>query len=502
MSVWEKFTRRMKDIDALGGAAALLEWDQATGMPPAAQDARGEQVAVVGRIRHELATSPEVGEWLAALEAQPDLDETQRAAVHLASRRFRRASALPSRWVEEMARARNDGFGAWLKAKEASDFSLFEGALQHLVDLSREQAELLLPVTEGPGVAHPYDALLADYDPGSTVAELRPMFTRLSGELNTLLGALDGLAPPAEVRRSFEKDGLRRLSERVMKDFGFRMDAGRLDLSEHPFSTGIGPGDTRITTHLLPDNLLASIGAVTHECGHGMYEQGLPHHLAGTGLNEAAGFGMHESQSRFWENFIGRSLPFFRYLVPRMAGIWPDLDLTPEALYGAANRVERSLIRIFADEATYNLHIVARFELELGIFEGRIQARDLPDAWDEAYRRNVGVVAPTRRDGVLQDVHWSQALFAYFPSYTLGNLYAASLGATLEAEEPGLWTLVERGDFAPVLRWLRARVHQKGHLADAPVIFRAAVGDRDPVEDLVAHLWARQGALYGVSRPA
>jgi carboxypeptidase Taq len=232
-----------------------------------------------------------------------------------------------------------------------------------------------------------------------------------------------------------------------------------------------------------------------------MYEQGLPAQWAGTGLDKAAGMGLHESQSRFWENFIGRSPAFGRYLAPRMQGIWPTLAVSPDTLYGAMNKVERSLIRIFADEATYNLHIIARFELEVGILEGRLQAIDLPAAWDDAYRRIVGVVAPTAKDGVLQDVHWSGGAFGYFPSYTIGNLYAASFGAKIQEDLPDLHERVAHGDFAGILGWLREHVHAKGHLDDAPVLFRGVVGDRDPVEDMVAHLWNRHGTLYGVQRP-
>lgn len=501
---WTRLTDRLRELDAINSALALLEWDQQTGLPPAGAEARGEQLAVLGRIQHERSTAPEVGDWLAELDAASgSLDDLQRAALRQARRRYRRATVLPGRLVEEGARARSEGFAAWLSAKEAGSFAAFEAPLQRIIDLTREQASLLATVTENPGgIAHPYDALLEDYDPGSTVADLRPMFARLATELGQLLSAVEGRPHPAEVTRSFDVEGLRRLSERVMRDLGFDAKAGRLDLSEHPFSTGIAVGDTRITTHLLGDNLLASLGAVIHESGHGMYEQGLPAKWAGTGLNRAAGYGMHESQSRFWENFIGRSEAFFRYLVPRMAGIWPSVDLSPQDLYGAANRVQRSLIRIFADEATYNLHIIARFELELGVLEGRLQARDLPAAWDEAYGRIVGVVAPSPKEGVLQDVHWSSGLFGYFPSYTIGNLYAASLGASISAEQPDLWQNVERGDFRAILGWLRAKIHTRGAEKDAPDVFREAVGDRDPVEDLVAHLWRRQGALYGVTRPA
>ena len=499
MTPWEQLTARTSEIDALASAMALLEWDQQTNLPVAGGPARGEQLAVLGRIHHERSTGPEVGEWLAALQ-DGQLTDEQRAAVRGMRRRYRRATVIPARLVEESARARTAGFAAWIQAKEASDFRLFEEPLQRLIEVVREQAAHLATVADGP-VGHPYDALLEDYDPGTTVAELRPMFSRLSRELNVLLDAVAGRPHPAPVGRTFDHDGLRRLSDRILRDLGFDTRAGRLDLAEHPFSTGIGAGDTRITMHLVGDNLLATLGGVIHETGHGMYEQGLRADWAGTGLNRAVSFGMHESQSRFWENYIGRSQAFFRYLVPRMAGIWPDLALSPMDLYGAANRVERSLIRIYADEATYNLHIIARFEVELGILEGRLNAKDLPEAWDDAYRRNVGVVADNARQGVLQDVHWSSGLFAYFPSYTMGNLYAASLGATIEAQLPDLWAQVEQGDFHAILGWLRTHIHRPGSLMDAPDLFHAAVGRRDPVEDLVAHLWRRQGALYGVTRP-
>lgn len=492
MDAWKQLTARLDELDALAGAAAALEWDQQCYMPAGAAAARGAQNALLSRLHHERFTAPEVGGWLDALEGA-ELDATQRAAVTQLRRKYRRATVVPTRLVEALAHARSEGFAAWVDAKGKDDFSLFEAPLQRLLDLVREQAALYAD-----GAAHPYDGLLEDYDPGSTVADLRPMFGRLADALNVLLDALAARPHPEGTVPPVDADGLRRLSDRLLRDLGFDLGRGRMDLAEHPFTTNLGVGDVRLTTHLHPENLLATLGGTIHECGHGLYEQGLPDHLAGTWLNRAAGMGLHESQSRFWENFIGRSLPFCRYLVPRMQGIWPDLALTPQQLYAAANRVERSLIRIFADEATYNLHIIVRFELELGVLEGRLQARDLPEAWNEAYRRVVGVVAPSAREGVLQDVHWSSGLFGYFPSYTIGNLYAASLGARLEEELPDLWEQVERGEFAAILGWLRRNVHQKGATADAPVIFREVVGDRDPVRDLVDHLWRRQGALYGV----
>lgn len=493
MDAWTQLSTRIAELDALGGANAVLEWDQQTYMPPKAAACRGDQLALLQRLYHERFTDAAVGGWLDELDGA-SLDDTRAAAVRNFRRRYRRAVCLPTRLVEELAKARNDGFHAWVGAKAADDFSSFEAPLQRLIELAREQAACLATPEHG----HPYDALLEDYDPGSSVAELRPMFERLATELGTFLAAIDGRPHPAEFHAKLDVDGQRRLSHRVLRDMGYDMEAGRLDLAAHPFSTGLGLGDVRLTTRYFEDNVLSGLGSTIHEGGHGLYEQGLPARLAGTGLNAAASYGLHESQSRFWENFIGRSLPFFRYLVPRMQAIWPDLDVSPEGLYGAANRVQRSLVRVEADEATYNLHIIVRFSLEVEIFGGQLQAKDLPEAWTEAYRRVVGVAPPSPRTGVLQDVHWSSGLMGYFPSYTLGNLYAASLAQCLLRDLPDLWTRVERGDFAPILGWLRTRVHDRGHTADAPVIVRDIIGDRDPVADLVEHLWSRHGALYGV----
>lgn len=493
-TTWEKLKARTTELDALGGAMGVLEWDQQTYLPPGGGGSRGEQLAVLGRIHHDRFVAPEVGEWLEELAKLPDLDDVQRASVFNHQRRWRRATCIPGDLVEAWSKARNDGYLAWMKAREADDFAPFEAPLQRLIDLTRAHVKLY-------GYQdHPYDALLEDYDPGSRVADLRPMFARLAAELGTFLDAVEGRPHPVGFADGLDIDGQRRLSERVLSDLGFDRRHGRLDLSEHPFSLGVSQDDVRITTHFREGNFLASLGGTIHEAGHGLYEQGLPAHLAGTALNRAAGMGLHESQSRFWENFVGRSEAFCRYLLPRMHGIWPSLEIDAAQLYGAMNRVERSLIRIFADEATYNLHIVARFELELAIVEGKLEARDLPDAWNDTYRRIVGVVAPSPHDGVLQDVHWSSGLFGYFPSYTVGNLYAASLGATIQEDVPDLWAQVERGRFDAVLGWLRAKVHVHGHTKDAPEIFRAAVGDRDPVKDLVDHLWNRHGTLYGVSR--
>ena len=264
----------------------------------------------------------------------------------------------------------------------------------------------------------------------------------------------------------------------------------------------MGPGDVRITTHIDPKDLLNGLGSTIHEAGHALYEQGLPHQHAGTTVNRAASYGLHESQSRFWENFVGRSEPFCGWLEARLSECFEGSPITAADLYRASNRVERGLIRVAADEVTYNLHVIVRFEIEVALFEGRLKVADLPEAWNARYEEYLGVTPPDDARGVLQDVHWSGAAFGYFPSYTLGNLYAASLGATLEAKLPGLWEQVGRGEFGAVLESLRENVHQRGHIDDAPRILAAAVGERDHVEDLLAYLWGRHGKLYGLTRPS
>ena len=280
---------------------------------------------------------------------------------------------------------------------------------------------------------------------------------------------------------------------------GFRATDGRLDEAEHPFTLGLSPGDVRLTTHYHTDNLLGTLSGTIHETGHGLYEQGLPRR-PGTLTDKAVGMGIHESQSRFWENTIGRSLPFCRWLSRQLAAQLSGPVPSPERLFGAANRVQPSLIRIMADETTYNLHIIVRFQLELALIQGTLEAADLPDAWADAYDRTLGVRPADLRTGVLQDVHWCSGLFGYFPSYTLGNLYASSFRYALEDAVPDLWSQIEAGDFAPTLAWLRTHIHSAGSLKDTPDLLADVIGtDRDPVADLVRHLSERHAQVAALS---
>ncbi len=494
MDAWTALTERMNELDNFNGLRAVLEWDKQVKMPPQGAAARAAQVELVSALAHRRLVEPEVGEWLSTLEAEADLEPFRVAAVRNLRRAYDRAVKIPEELVRAIARAQQAGFSAWMQAKQADDFAPFAGPLAEILRLERESAALLKT-----DEAHLYDVLLVPFDPGTTVAWLDPMFDRLARGVGELLDALDGRPAPDAIQGTFDAAAQRALHDRIIVDLGYDLAAGRLDEAEHPFTITFGPGDTRITTHFYEDDLVKGLGGTIHETGHALYEQGIPRDWRGTTVGQAAGMGIHESQSRLWENFIGRSLPFCRYLAPLVEEHLGH-RVSPEALYGAQNRVRRSLIRIAADEATYNLHIIVRYRLEKALITGDLRVPDLPGAWADLYEEVVGVRPSGPAEGVLQDVHWAAGALGYFPSYTIGNLYAASLGAALVEERPQLWAEVENGDFAPTLAWLRERIHRQGHLQDAPGIIADAVGERDHVADLLDHLWGRQGALYGAER--
>jgi len=489
-TAWASLQGRVAELEALEGVMQLLEWDQQTMMPSGGAPHRGSQLSTLSGLMHDRLSDPQIGDWLGHLDA--DTDPIRAAAVRNVRRDHERAVKVPSRLISEIAKASNSGFSAWMSAREQNSFAPFQPALERLVELRRSEIAALGPAE------HPYDHLLDQYDPGSTTAQLHPLFARLGAELATFIAEVSQYEGPRSISGQWDLEGQQRLSDTVISAIGFRLNDGRLDAAQHPFTVGMGIGDVRLTTHLYADDLLSGLTGTVHEAGHGMYEQGLPSNHTGTSVASAAGMGLHESQSRFWENVIGRSEPFFEWLVPHITEQWPDSTHTAADWFGHANRVDRTFIRVQADEATYNLHIIIRFELELKLLSGEISVADLPEAWNAAYSDLLGIRPTNPNEGVLQDVHWSGGLFGYFPSYTIGNLYAASFRFQMEADIPDMWQRVSRGDFGPILGWLRDNVHRHGHLLDAPEIFHNAVGDRDPVTDMMTHLRGRQGALYGI----
>ena len=487
---WTALKERIGEIEALMGAMGILEWDQQVMMPRGGAASRGAQLSALSGVFHGRLTDPVLGELAGALVG--DKDPITAAAAANILRKHQRAARVPASLAKAFASAASEGFAAWMAAREARSFEPFQPALQRLVDLARESG-----ACQGPA-AHPYDNLLEEFDPGSTTADVTAMFSRLATELSAFVRSLDGKPAPDAVTLPCAEAETIAISRKIATALGYRFEDGRLDISQHPFTVGMHPGDVRITTHPYPENLSNALWGTIHETGHALYEQGLPLALAGAGLCSAASTGMHESQSRFWENFIARSQPFCAWLTPLLREHLPGVEIDADALYRSANRVMPSLIRIHADEATYNLHILIRFELETALIKGDLAVGDLPEAWDNAYDRLLGVRASHLNEGVLQDVHWSGGMSGYFPSYTMGNLYAASLAAAIQQDLPDLWERVGGGDFAPILGWLREKVHSRGHLVEAPQILADATGGRDPVADFMAHLKGRQGALYGV----
>ncbi|NCG17394.1 MAG: carboxypeptidase M32 [Rhodobacterales bacterium] len=491
---WQTLLNHSSEVVRLSQIMGLLSWDQQVNLPSGAAADRGVQAGLVSGLIQERAAAPALEPILAALESADDLNDLQTAGVRNIRRSYDRMVKLPKDLAERRARASMDGYAAWHRAREANDFSMFAPALKTAVALARETAAAVAPAL------HPYDALLEDFDPGSNLADLRLMFARLREGLVELIEAVRDVDPMPKITESFDEEIQMKLYNDVVKAMGYDLDHGRVDLAVHPFTVRMGVGDVRITTRLAADDLLSGLGGTLHEAGHAMYEQGMPCDPLGSGVDSAASLGMHESQSRFWENYIGRSKPFFAWFRSQLVERFPDTEVTPADLYRAANRIQPSLIRIFADEVTYNLHIIVRFELEVALVEGSLEVDDLPAAWNAKYKEVLGIDVPDDLQGVLQDVHWSSGTFGYFPSYTLGNLYAAALGKVIETAIPDLWDRVSEGDMSPVLSWLRTNVHSRGHSVDAPELVRELCGDIDLVDNLLDYLWSRHGKLHGVRR--
>ncbi len=502
---WTALRGQIGRMDALAGARSLLEWDQLCMMPRGGAPGRGDQLAALAAVYHEMLRADELARLLDKLEDALEAHEPgalliQRGALRNLRRERERATRVPVQLVEALERARTRGHQAWLDARQAQDFSVFLPALTELVGLVSEGAACLVE----PG-DHPYDALMDAFEPGARVRVIGPLLERLADDLGVLLDALRERGwpdPAAGVQLAMPVEQQRLLAARLVQAVGFDMQAGRLDDAVHPFTCGMDPGDVRITARYSADDLLPGLGAALHEAGHGLYEQGVPVGLRGTGTGRLLSTGLHESQSRFWENMVGRSLPFCRWFSGLLAQQGTGLQADPVQLFGAFNRVEPGLVRVDADEVTYNLHILVRYRLEVGLLDGAIAPAQLEDAWNDGYERLLGTRPSSPVLGVLQDVHWAEGLFGYFPTYTLGTLYAASLARTLESDLPDLWDQVAHGEFGTLLSWLRTKVHGKGAMFAGDTILAQAVGGRDPVRDFMDHLWERQGLLHGLQRPS
>ena len=462
MDTLTAYKEHLTEMRKLYSAQALLGWDLHAHMPKKAAPFRSQVIAKLATMAFELAVSDELGGFIEELEKNDDLSEIEKRSIRHVARDYRRHKAVPPEFVKEVSEARSSAQSTWTQAKAASDFASFKPYLEKNVELARRYADYL-------GFEdHPYDALLEDFEPGMTCEQLSGIIEPLKEDLVPFLAKLmeSGTHPdPSPLKGSFDLDAQRKLARRSLEIILYDFDAGGLTDVTHPFTTTIGPGDIRVTNRYAEDHLGPGLFAALHEGGHALYNQGFSNDLYALGVAGGASNGIHESQSRMIENQIGRSLPFWQGFQPVLAEYFPQFAQTsPELLHGAANIVAPSLIRVEADEVTYNFHIMLRFELEAGLIDGSIAVADLPTLWNEAMDRYLGVAPPDDGQGVLQDIHWSMGAFGYFPSYMLGNLYAAQMLKALRTALPGLDDQIRKLEFEPLLGWLRENVHQHGGL--------------------------------------
>jgi carboxypeptidase Taq len=481
--------------------SALLQWDQETYLPPSGVDDRSEQLALLEARLHEGQTSPELGRFLGDLGStveNPLGDETlppvDRNFLRVLRKSYDRAACLPAELVAAAAKAEALSQAAWVQARKQKDFSFFAPHLQTMIDFAKQKARLW-------GFKElPYNGLLDLHESGMTVDTIDRVFTPLRQELTALTRKI-AARPPVErdfLDREYPVDRQDHFGRDLMKALGFEIPRGRLDLSAHPFTTTLGSDDIRITTRYFPKNILSGLFSIIHETGHALYELGFDPKLRGTSLADGASMGIHESQSRLWENVIGRSLPFWEGLFPLLQGRFSEQlkDVSAQEFYRGVNDVRPSLIRVDADEVTYSLHIILRYELEKRLFSGELSVADLPQAWNVLMLELLGLEPETDAEGVLQDVHWSMGAFGYFPSYALGNLYGLQMWETLKDDIPDIDDHLRSGRFDVPLGWLRDRVHRLGARLLPLELMEAVTGKAPDSRAFIGYLTKKYSSLY------
>jgi len=548
-SAYDELIRRARELATLSSCSALLGWDEQTYMPVNAVTHRGNQMALLAGLHHERATDPTIGDLLLIVEGSSLLADPESVAavnVRELKRSYERRVRLPKALVEELARTTSLAQGEWVAARSANDFARFRPWLERIFQLKRDEsaclagASGLIPKGSSPGAKPPvtgeasapdqaasgppvpasvYDPLIDEYEPGIRTAQLAVLFQELRRDLVPMVTAITeavrrrtpapSASPNAAATRRSAGDVLRRFyplerqrvfGQGVAAAIGFDFGRGRLDVTAHPFCSGIGPGDCRITTRYDEHQFSEAFSGILHEVGHGLYEQGLDQAHFGTPMGEAVSLGIHESQSRLWENAVGRGRAFWAYWFFMARSIFHEAlaDVTLDQFHAALNHVGPSLIRVSADEATYNLHIIVRFELEQELLSGNLPAADLPVAWSQKYQESLGITPPNDTAGCLQDIHWSAGLIGYFPTYALGNIYAAQLFSQAQTDLGGLDQAFARGDFGELLGWLRAKVHTQGQRYRAATLIERVTGSKPDHRPLIDGLKQKYGELYGI----
>lgn len=493
---YNEMLTRLREIGQLDSTAALLDWDAETYMPKHGLAVRAEQLALLARLSHERMIDSGMGDLIESLGDHHD-DEAVETNVREMRRLYRRATKIPTSLVERIARVSTVAKESWQKARENSHFDTFKPHLAELIDLRCQVADAIGYQGER------YDALLDEFEPGMTTAEVARLFTSLREPLAGFVQAIaESKAKPdtSILRRHFPVETQKLWCRQMAGEIGFNFDRGRIDISTHPFCSGSAPSDVRLTTRYLEQFFNSATFGILHEAGHGIYEQGLPEEHVFTPRGQAVSLGIHESQSRLWENFVGRSRPFWERYYPQCQVAFSEAlsDVSLDEFYFAINAVSPSPIRVEADEVTYNLHIILRFEIERDLIGGKLAVGDLPDAWNDKMETLVGIRPDNDAEGCLQDIHWSMGGFGYFPTYALGNLYAAQFFARAHSDIPDLTEQIRRGEFSPLLEWLRIKIHRHGQHYRASELVQRVSGRALSIEPFLDYVSDKFGPLYGI----
>jgi carboxypeptidase Taq len=473
---YRKLLKRAREISLVSGTAGLLSWDHETYMPPKALAFRAGQLAHFSGQAHRLFTAKKVGDWISACEQHAFAAGSDEAANVREWRRLHdRATRVPARLVEKFLRVCTHSLAAWRAARERSEFNVFKPHLQKVLELNRQMADCW-------GYQEsPYDALLEEYEPGIRAAQLRALFAELRPAIVAILGSAmerSAAVPEDLLNGNYSIAAQQAFNRQVAEAMGFDFEAGRIDTTTHPFCCTVGPGDCRLTTRYNEQNFTRSLYGIMHEAGHGLYEQGLPAEHYGTPLGMSASLGIHESQSRLWENHVGRSPAFWEHWHPVACGHFLELKkFSPAQITAAVNRVSPSFIRVEADQVTYDLHIILRFEIEVKLIEQQLAVADVPACWNEEFEKMLGLKVAKDADGCLQDIHWSKGMLGYFPTYTLGNLNASQLMRQAALDLPALEVELARGEYGALREWLREKIHRQGLRHPPAELMRRATGE-------------------------
>jgi carboxypeptidase Taq len=493
----DQLKEKLGEVADIGRAASVLAWDQQVNMPPGGNEARGQQLATLSKIAQEKFITDEVGRLIDDLKHELNgADSDEAALVRVAARNYDKAKRVPPAFIAEQAIVTSRAFEAWVEARGKSDFSIFQPHLEKVIELVHKYISFFPPAD------HPYDTLLDDYEPGMKTADVKVIFDGLRPKQVELIRAITSRKQVKAdfLQKKYNEKKLIDFGVDVITKFGYDWSRGRQDKAPHPFETTFSVNDVRITTRYEDDNPIATLFSTMHEAGHAMYEQGSNPDYERTPLSGGTSLAVHESQSRMWENLVGRSLPFWEHFYPALKRTFPKQleGVSVRSFYKAINKVEPSLIRVNADEATYNLHVMLRLELEIAMVEGKLAIKDLPEIWNTKMQEYIGVMPPDDAKGVLQDIHWSGGAIGYFSTYALGNLISAQLWEKINKDIRDLDDQIRKGDFSQLLDWLRKNIHQHGQKYEPQTLVEKITGSKITYEPYIRYLTKKYGEIYGL----